>query len=86
MYTDHEYVVVHKILITEINRFGDKWRSQILEFKLPDKKQLFSIGVPNTVEISHLKRGNKIKLQLHVFRRGRSYSPQFSVSGVLLLQ
>lgn len=43
MYTSIEYVIVYKVNIYEVNRFGHKWYTQTLIFKLPeDKKRLFS--------------------------------------------
>lgn len=89
MYTSVEYVIVHKVCITEINRFGCKWRTQTLIFKFPeDKKRLFSYHIKNDIDISDLKKGDKIKLNLHVFGRGRAshFKPQFAVNGVLLCE
>ncbi|MFL0439754.1 MULTISPECIES: hypothetical protein [Enterococcus] len=89
MYTSLEYVIVHKVDIYELNRFGSNWRTQTLVFKLPgDKKRLFSYHVTNKIDISHLKKGDRIKLNLHVFGKGRStfFKPEFCVNGVLLLE
>lgn len=89
MYTSLEYVIVHKVDIYELNRFGSTWRTQTLVFKLPgDKKRLFSYHVTNKIDISHLKKGDRIKLNLHVFGKGRStfFKPEFCVNGVLLLE
>lgn len=38
MYTSIEYVIVHKVNIYEVNRFGHKWYTQTLIFKLPEDK------------------------------------------------
>lgn len=89
MYTSLEYVIVHKVDIYELNRFGSNWRTQTLVFKLPgDKNRLFSYHVTNKIDISHLKKGDRIKLNLHVFGKGRStfFKPEFCVNGVLLLE
>lgn len=88
MYTSIEYVIVHKVNIYEVNRFGQKWRTQTLIFRVPgDKKRLFSYHVTNKIDISHLKKGDKVMLNLHVFGKGRSayFKPEFCVDGVLLL-
>lgn len=63
MYTSLEYVIVHKVDIYELNRFGSNWRTQTLVFKLPgDKKRLFSYHVTNKIDISHLKKGIGLNL------------------------
>lgn len=88
MYTSVEYVIVHKVNIVEINRFGRKWLTQTLVFKLPnDKKRLFSYHITNKIDISHLKKGDKVMLNLHIFGKGRStfFKPEFCVNGVLLI-
>lgn len=89
MYTSIEYVIVHKVNIYEVNRFGHKWYTQTLIFKLPeDKKRLFSYLVTNKIDISHLNKGDKVMLNLHVFGRGRStyFKPEFCVDGILLIE
>ena len=88
VYTSIEYVIVHKVNVCEVNRFGRKWRTQTLIFRMPgDRKHLFSYHVTNKVDISYLKKGDKIMLNLHVFGKGRScyFKPEFCVNGVLLL-
>jgi hypothetical protein len=82
MYTSYEYVIVHKILINQFSRFGRKAKTQTLHFRLPDNKQLFYLQISNKIDLSGIKKGTKLKLHLHVFRRGRSYAPQITVADV----
>lgn len=87
MFTSYEYVIVHKIAVSQFNRFGNKWISQILFFKLPKKTQVFSLSVPSRIDISQLEKGDKIKLNLAFFvcGRGKNPRPRYRIDGLLLL-
>ncbi|MBL1231020.1 hypothetical protein IW492_17485 [Enterococcus sp. BWB1-3] len=85
MYTEHEYVIVHKALVTEINRFGQKWRTQTLQFRFPDSREIFDIGIANKYDISKLKKGEKVKLNLNFYKCGHGVKQiRFNVNGLLL--
>lgn len=85
MYTSYDFVIVSKVLVSKINRFGREYKTQTLQFKLPKQGKMYQLQVTNKIDISELKRGDKVKLHFNVFRRGRSYAPQFCVSGVLVI-
>ncbi|MHD0402843.1 hypothetical protein [Enterococcus durans] len=42
----------------------------------------------NKIDISHLNKGDKVMLNLHVFGKGRStyFKPEFCVDGILLIE
>jgi len=82
LFTSYEYVIVHKVVINTFSRFGRKTKTQVLHFRLPDNKQLFILKIPNKFDLSGIKKGDKLRVHLHVFRRGRSYMPQFTVNGI----
>ena len=65
MYTSEEYVIVVKVAISELNRFGSRWRTQMLHFRLIDSKKVIIVHVANAYDISNLKKGDKIKLNFH---------------------
>lgn len=84
MYTEYDYVIVHKILATEINRFGQKWRTQTLQFRFPDSREVYSLRIANKHDLSNLKKGHKVKLQLDFYSCGNGVQQlRFHVTGVL---
>ena len=87
MYTSYDYVIVHKIVISELNRFGHNYKTQTLHFKIPekDKTTVFTVQITNKIDISVFKKGDKIKLNLdfYVCGRGDFPKPRFSIDGVL---
>ncbi|MBL1224583.1 hypothetical protein [Enterococcus sp. BWR-S5] len=85
MYTEYEYVIVHKSLVTEINRFGQRWRTQTLQFRFPESREIFSLSIANKYDISELKKGDKVKLNLRFFQCGNGVQQiRFCVNGLLL--
>lgn len=89
MYTSYEYVIVHKIEISELNRFGQKWKTQVLFFKIPEKNRttVYTVQITNKIDMSQYKKGDRLKLNFDFFVCGRGDfpKPRFCVNGVLAI-
>ncbi len=54
----------------------------IIEYVIVHKANIYEVN-----DISHLNKGDKVMLNLHVFGKGRStyFKPEFCVDGILLI-
>ncbi|MBP1041645.1 hypothetical protein I6N95_11565 [Vagococcus sp. BWB3-3] len=80
MFFDFDFVIVEKFERYESKRIDRK--HQLLTIKLPHSKQKLCFVINRYVNVPHLKKGDRVRLRLEIFVRGRSTTPLFKVVAI----
>lgn len=80
MFFDFDYVIVAQLKGFESSRVDRSYR--ILHVTVPRTKFTFCLTINRYVHVPPLKKGDKIRVYLDVFCRGKSDKPQYKVVGI----
>lgn len=81
MFTEYHHVIVVKYIQKIYPRANRSYHLLWIRFPKSWKKLCFDI--PNHIAMPFdLKKGEKVRLKIHVFTRGKSFKPQFTVAGI----
>lgn len=81
MFTEYYFVYVIEYIERSFPNANRKYRLLWIRFPKSWKKLCFDI--PNDIAMPFdLKKGEKVRLKIHVFTRGKSFKPQFTVAAI----
>ena len=80
LFFDFDYVIVEKFESYEPTRIDRK--HQLLTVKLPRSKQKLCFLINRYVNVPYLKKGDRVRLRLEIFVRGKSTTPSFKVVAI----
>lgn len=80
MFTEYYYVIVTNFVEQSFERANRKYR--LLWVRFPKKWNQLCFSVPLSVDLPLLKRGDKVRLKLYFYTKGKSEKPKFTIAAI----